>query len=89
MNMFLRGRAILTSNLESVPQQVEQSAPDAASPQHIEAYVKAALAIQGYTFSETRIADVVQHFTRIEQLSRAVRDADLPPEVDSAPIFTP
>ena len=77
----------MTSNSESVQQQVQQ--PEAASPQQIEAYVKAALAIQGYTFSEVRTADVVQHFTRIEQLSRPVREADLPPEQDGAPIFTP
>lgn len=62
---------------------------DADLPRQLEAYVKAALTIQGYDFSEARIADVVQHFIRIEQISRVVRDAILPLEADSAPIFTP
>jgi hypothetical protein len=71
------------------PESVQPPVPDAAASPHIEAYVKAALAIQGYDFSEARIADVVQHFTRIEQLSRVVRDAAVPLETDSAPIFKP
>ena len=63
----------------SDPQSAQPSIPDIASPPQIEAYVKAALAIQGYHFSEARIADVVQHFTRIEQQSRGVRPSNTLP----------
>ena len=73
----------------SDPQSALPPTLDVASSPQIEAYVKAALAIQGYHFSEARIADVVQHFTRIEQQSRVVHDATIPTNSDRALIFKP
>lgn len=71
-------------NPVSSQQPTPQPAPDAAALQQLESCVKAALAIHGYFFSEERIADVVQHFTRIGQPSHTVCKTDALPDKDDA-----
>ena len=54
-----------------------------------EAYVRAALALQGYSFDEPQTAEIVLQFSRIEALARAVLDWPLPFESQAAPVFRP
>jgi hypothetical protein len=55
----------------------------------LEAYVRAALALQGYSFGEAEIAEIVLQFTRLEAISRTVSDWPLPFASDPAPVFRP
>jgi hypothetical protein len=63
-------------------------------PTHaLQAYVRAALDLQGYEFSEERIAEIILQFSRIESIARTLPplaadgagEADLGP----APVFRP
>jgi hypothetical protein len=53
------------------------------------AYVRAALAMQGYTFDDARIADIIRQFERIESIAAILLAADLPVDAEPAPAFRP
>ncbi len=55
----------------------------------LDQYVRAALALQGYTFDEAEIAEIVVQFTRLEAISRTVFDWPLPFASEPAPVFRP
>jgi hypothetical protein len=55
----------------------------------LQAYVRAALALQGYTFDEAEIAEIVMQFSRLEAISRTVFDWPLPNASEPAPVFRP
>jgi Protein of unknown function (DUF4089) len=55
----------------------------------LQAYVRAALALQGYTFDEAEIAEIVMQFARLEAISRTVFDWPLPNASEPAPVFRP
>jgi len=56
-------------------------------------YVRAALKVQGYEFSEERIAEITLQFARIESIARTIlpAGASLPEAADTgtAPVFRP
>jgi Protein of unknown function (DUF4089) len=54
-----------------------------------ESYVRAALALQGYSFDETQIAEIVLQFSRIEAIAQTVLDCPMPFESQAAPVFRP
>jgi hypothetical protein len=53
------------------------------------AYVRAALALQGYSFDEAEIAEIVVQFARLEAIARTVFDWPLPFASEPAPAFRP
>jgi hypothetical protein len=55
----------------------------------LEAYVRAALALQGYTFDDAQIAEIVEQFARLEGIARTVFDWPLPFASEAAPVFRP
>jgi Protein of unknown function (DUF4089) len=55
----------------------------------LEAYVRAALTLQGYTFGDAEIAEIVAQFARLEAISRTVFDWPLPFASEPAPVFRP
>jgi hypothetical protein len=55
----------------------------------LQAYVRAALALQGYTLDEAEIAEIVMQFSRLEAISRTVFDWPLPNASEPAPVFRP
>ena len=55
----------------------------------LEAYVRAALALQGYTFDEADIAEIVMQFSRLEAVARTVFEWPLPFASEPAPAFRP
>jgi 1-carboxybiuret hydrolase subunit AtzG-like protein len=55
----------------------------------LEAYVRAALALQGYAFDEAEIAEIVVQFSRLEAIARTVFDWPLPFASEPAPVFRP
>jgi 1-carboxybiuret hydrolase subunit AtzG-like protein len=55
----------------------------------LQAYVRAALALQGYTFDDAEIAEIVMQFARLEAISRTVFDWPLPNASEPAPVFRP
>ena len=55
----------------------------------LEAYVRAALALQGYTFGDAEIAEIVVQFSRLEAVARTVFDWPLPFASEPAPVFRP
>lgn len=54
-----------------------------------EPYVRAALALQGYSFGEAEIAEIVMQFSRLEAIARTVFDWPLPFASEPAPVFRP
>ncbi len=58
-------------------------------------YVRAALEMQGYEFSEERIAEITLQFARIESIARVILPpgagarAEAPPDLGPAPVFRP
>jgi hypothetical protein len=56
-------------------------------------YVRAALELQGYEFSEERIAEITLQFARIESIARIILppavDAEALPDLGPAPVFRP
>jgi hypothetical protein len=54
-----------------------------------EAYVRAALALQGYAFDEAQITEIVLQFTRIEAIAQTVLGWPLPFASEAAPVFRP
>lgn len=55
----------------------------------LEAYVRAALALQGYTFDDVEIAEIVMQFARLETIARTVFEWPLPFASEPAPVFRP
>ncbi len=55
----------------------------------IDAYVRAALALQGYDPAVVPAAAVAEQFGRIAAMAASLRDLDLPREADAAPAFRP
>ena len=55
----------------------------------LQAYVRAALALQGYTFGDAEIAEIVMQFSRLEAIARTVFDWPLPFASEPAPVFRP
>jgi hypothetical protein len=55
----------------------------------LESYVRAALALQGYTFDDAQIAEIVEQFARLEGIARTVFDLPLPFASAAAPVFRP
>jgi hypothetical protein len=55
----------------------------------LEAYVRAALALQGYTFNEAQIAEIVVQFSRLEAIAQTVLQWPLPFASEPAPVFRP
>jgi hypothetical protein len=55
----------------------------------LEAYVRAALALQGYRFDEHRIAEIVEQFSRLETIAHTVMQWPLPFASEAAPVFRP
>ena len=60
-----------------------------AHDQPLAAYVRGALALQGYAFDEAEIAEIVVQFTRLEAIARSVFDWPLPFAAEPAPVFRP
>jgi hypothetical protein len=60
-----------------------------ASDNPLEAYVRAALAIQGYRFDEAQIAEIVLQFSRLEAIAQTVLEWPLPFAAEAAPVFRP
>jgi hypothetical protein len=54
-----------------------------------ESYVRAALALQGYTFDEAQIAEIVLQFSRIEAIAQTVLEWPMPFASQAAPVFRP
>jgi hypothetical protein len=54
-----------------------------------ESYVRAALALQGYTFDDAQIAEIVEQFSRLEAIAQTVMQWPLPFASDPAPVFRP
>jgi hypothetical protein len=65
------------------------AAPSAADRRGTEAYVRAALALQGYEFSAAQTAAIAEQFARIEAMAATFRHLPLPREQDAAPAFRP
>jgi hypothetical protein len=55
----------------------------------LDAHVRAALALQGYTFDDAEIAEIVMQFSRLEVIARTVLDWPLPFASEPAPVFRP
>jgi hypothetical protein len=55
----------------------------------LEAYVRAALALQGYTFDDAEIAEIAVQFSRLEVIARTVLEWPLPLASEPAPVFRP
>lgn len=55
----------------------------------LETYVRAALALQGYTFDDAEIAEIVTQFSRLEAIAQTVMQWPLPFASDPAPVFRP
>jgi Protein of unknown function (DUF4089) len=58
-------------------------------PDSLEAYVRAALALQGYAFDEARIAEIILQFSRIEVIARTVINWPLPFAAQVVPALRP
>lgn len=58
-----------------------------AADNPLESYVRAALALQGYTFDETQLAEIVLQFARLEAIAQTVFDWPLPFGSEAAPVF--
>ena len=55
----------------------------------LESYVRAALALQGYTFNDAQIAEIIEQFSRLEAIAQTVMQWPLPFGSDPAPVFRP
>jgi len=60
-----------------------------ANDNPLEAYVRAALALQGYHFDEAQIAEIVTQFARLEAIAQTVLQWPLPFASEAAPVFRP
>ena len=53
------------------------------------AYVRTALVMQGYRFSETRVMEIAREFERIESIASTIVNVELPLDLDSASVLRP
>jgi Protein of unknown function (DUF4089) len=60
-----------------------------AMAESVEAYVRAALQLQGYDFDEARIAKIVAQFARIDATVQSLLRAPLDERAAAAPAFRP
>jgi hypothetical protein len=51
--------------------------------------VRAALALQGYSFEDAEVADIVAQFARLEAIAQTVFAWPLPFIAEAAPVFRP
>jgi hypothetical protein len=58
-------------------------------PDSPEAYVRAALKLQGYEFDEHRIREIVAQFARIEAIARTVLAVPIAERAGAAAMFRP
>jgi hypothetical protein len=63
--------------------------PAAGTAPDTDAYVRAALALQGYDTAVVPAAAVAEQFGRIAAMAASLRDLPLPREADAAPAFRP
>jgi Protein of unknown function (DUF4089) len=54
-----------------------------------DAYVRAALTLQGYALPEERIQEIARQFARIEAIAATIADVELPMDAESAAVFRP
>jgi hypothetical protein len=54
-----------------------------------EAYVREALTLQGFSFNEAQIAEIVLQFSRVATLAASLEAVELPPYFSAAPVFRP
>jgi hypothetical protein len=59
------------------------------SDEERDAYVRAALALLGYRFSEARTVEIVRQFERIDGIAATIVDVELPLDVESMSVFRP
>jgi Protein of unknown function (DUF4089) len=69
---------------EAVTQAVTQ-----ANDSPLDAYVRTALALQGYRFDEAQIAEIVTQFSRLEAIAQTILQWPLPFASEAAPVFRP
>jgi hypothetical protein len=55
----------------------------------IQAYVRAALALQGYALDEAQAGAVAEQFARVALIAGTFVDEPLPPGADPLPVFRP
>jgi hypothetical protein len=70
----------------------DEGVTPAATPANnspLEAYVRAALALQGYRFEEAQIAEIVVQFSRLEAIAQTLLQQPLPFASEAAPVFRP
>jgi hypothetical protein len=60
-----------------------------SADQPIEAYVRAALELQGYQLAQETIAEVVLQFSRIETIAQSMLHLQQPFSSDAAAVFRP
>jgi hypothetical protein len=69
---------------EAMTQAVTQ-----ANDSPLDAYVRTALALQGYRFDEAQIAEIVEQFSRLEAVAQTILQWPLPFASEAAPVFRP
>ena len=55
----------------------------------VDAYVRAALTLQGYRLDEHEIQRVIVQFARIASIADSYLTAPMPFQAEAAPVFTP
>lgn len=55
----------------------------------LEAYVRAALVLQGYRFDEAQIPEIVVQFSRLEAIAQTILHWPMPFASEAAPVFRP
>jgi Protein of unknown function (DUF4089) len=60
-----------------------------ANDSSLDAYVRTALALQGYRFDEAQIAEIVAQFSRLEAIAQTILQWPLPFASEAAPVFRP
>jgi len=60
-----------------------------SSDNPLEAYVRAALALQGYRLDERQIAEIIEQFSRLEAIARTFMQWPLPFASEPAAVFRP
>jgi hypothetical protein len=55
----------------------------------LESYVRAALALQGYRFTEAQIAEITLHYSRIQGMAETIFNWPIPFGSEAAPVFRP
>ncbi|MDP9088329.1 MAG: DUF4089 domain-containing protein [Pseudomonadota bacterium] len=61
----------------------------ASGDNSLESYVRAALALQGYHFEESEVAEIVLQFSRLEAIAQTILQWPVPFAAKPAPVFRP